>query len=134
LQHEIVSAFEANAPKRLAQQFIALPTVEFVEKIFEISGRRLLIPFQAKQPRDFGIVEFVHFFALLRDRIFPKFVQVVLQLPIRVKEPRTYRSFRNAQDFTDFCVGHPLNMEHGDNCSVIFRQFHHCLVQSSLQL
>src|SRR3954454_22067142 len=38
-------------------------------------------------------------FAPLRDRIFPKFVQVILQLTVRVKEPRTYRSFGDTQDF-----------------------------------
>jgi hypothetical protein len=57
-----------------------------------------------------------------------------LQLPVRVEEPGTYRSFRNVQDFTDLCVGHPLNMEHCHNGSVFIRQFHHGLVQSSLEL
>jgi hypothetical protein len=47
----------------------------------------LLIPLQSKQARDFVIVEFVHLFAPLRDRILSKFVQVILQLPVRVKEP-----------------------------------------------
>jgi len=55
-----VRAFQANPPKRLAQQFIALPAMEFVKEIFEITGGRLLIPLQSKQPRDFVVVEFVH--------------------------------------------------------------------------
>src|SRR6266550_2879611 len=40
----------------------------------------------------------------------------------------------NTQDFTNLRVGHPLNMEHGYHGSVFIRQFHHGLVQSSLQL
>jgi len=31
-------------------------------------------------------------------------------------------------------MGHPLDMEHGNHGSVFIRQFHHGLVQSSLQL
>jgi hypothetical protein len=56
-----VSAFQANAPKRLAKQFIALPAMKFVQEILKVSGRRLLVALQPKQPRDFAIVEFVHF-------------------------------------------------------------------------
>jgi hypothetical protein len=57
-----------------------------------------------------------------------------LQLPIRVKEPGTYRAFGNVQDFTDLGVGHPLDVKHGHDGSVFIRQFHHGLVQSSLEL
>src|ERR1043166_8824273 len=70
----------------------------------------------------------------LRDRILPKFVQIILQLSIRVKEPRTYRAFGDAQDFTDLSVRHSLNVEHGDHSSVFIRQLHHRLVQPFLQL
>jgi hypothetical protein len=58
-----VSAFPADPPKWLAEQFIALPAMKFVEEIFEITGRRLLVALQSKQPRDFIVVKFVHFSA-----------------------------------------------------------------------
>src|ERR1043166_5705534 len=67
------------------------------------------------------------------DRVLSKFVQIVLQLPVGVKESRSYRSLGNIQDFTDFCVGHPLNMEHGYHSSVFIRQLHHRLVQPFLE-
>ena len=41
---------------------------------------------------------------------------------------------RKRQDFTDLGMGHSLNMKHGDDGSVFIRQFHHGLVQSSLEL
>jgi hypothetical protein len=56
-----VSAFQTNSPKRLAKQFIALPAMKFVQEILKISSRRLLVALQPKEPRDFAIVEFVHF-------------------------------------------------------------------------
>jgi hypothetical protein len=56
-----VSTFQANAPKRLAKKFIALAPMKFVQEIFKIARWRLLVALQAKQPRDFAIVEFVHF-------------------------------------------------------------------------
>src|SRR5262249_532834 len=71
---------------------------------------------------------------LLRNGVFPKFVQIILKLAVRVKEPGTYRPFGNLQDLTDLGMGHPLNMEHGDHSSVFIRQLHHGLVQSSLEL
>jgi len=55
-----VSAFQANAPKRLAKQFIALSAMKFVQEIFKIARWRLLVSLQAKKPRDFTIVKFVH--------------------------------------------------------------------------
>jgi hypothetical protein len=73
-----VSAFETNAPQRLAEHFIALTAVKFVQEIFEITGRRLFVPLQSKQPRDFVVVELVHFQRGLGNRIFPKFVQIIL--------------------------------------------------------
>ena len=70
----------------------------------------------------------------LGNRVLPEFVQIILQLPVRVKEPGTYRTFGNTQDFADLGMGHPLNMKHRDHGSVFIRQFHHGLVQSSLEL
>jgi len=58
-----VSAFPADPPKWLAEQFIALSTMELVEEIFKIARRRLLVALQPKQPRDFIVVKFVHFSA-----------------------------------------------------------------------
>jgi hypothetical protein len=58
-----VSAFPADPPKRLAEQFIALPAMKLVEEIFEITRRRLLVALQPKQSRDFVVVKFVHFSA-----------------------------------------------------------------------
>jgi len=56
-----VGAFQANAPKRLAKQFIALPAMKFVQEIFKVAWWRLLVSLQPKKPRDFPIVKFVHF-------------------------------------------------------------------------
>jgi hypothetical protein len=60
LQHEGMDAFQADAPKRLAKQFIALPAMKFVHEILKVAGGRLLVSLQSKQPRDFPIVKFVH--------------------------------------------------------------------------
>jgi len=38
-----VSAFKANAPERLAKQFIALPAMKFVKEIFKVTRWRLLV-------------------------------------------------------------------------------------------
>jgi hypothetical protein len=43
-----VGAFQANAPKRLAKQFVALPEMKFVKEIFKIARRRLLVSLQPK--------------------------------------------------------------------------------------
>jgi hypothetical protein len=55
-----MSAFQANAPKRLAKQFIALSPMKFMKEIFKVTWRRLLVALQPKQPRDFAVVKFVH--------------------------------------------------------------------------
>jgi hypothetical protein len=55
-----VSAFQANPPKRLAEQFIALPAMKFMQEIIEVTRRRLLVAFQPEQFCNFGIVKFVH--------------------------------------------------------------------------
>src|ERR1044071_7808604 len=62
--------FETDAPQRLTKHFIALPAMKFMEKILEITGRRLFIPLQSKQPRDFVIVKLVHFSARIRRQDF----------------------------------------------------------------
>ena len=73
--------------------------MEFVEEAFERAGRRLLRSLQPKQPRDFVIVKLVHFFQPLRDRIFPKFVQVIFATAgSRKRASALYRSFGDAQD------------------------------------
>jgi len=58
-----VGAFQANAPKRLAKQLIALQAMKFVKEIFKVAWWRLLVSLQPKKPRDFLIVKFVHFSA-----------------------------------------------------------------------
>jgi hypothetical protein len=58
-----VSTLKADAPQRLTEHFIALPAVKFVQEILEIAGRRLFVPLQSKQPRDFVIVKLIHFFS-----------------------------------------------------------------------
>ena len=108
--------------------------MKLVQEIVEVTRRRLFVFFQPKQLPDFVVVKLIHFQRRLGNRIFPKLFQIILQLPIRVEEPRPYRAFRNTQDFTDLCVGHSLNMEHGNHSSVLIRQFHHRLVQPFLEL
>ena len=62
--------------------------MKLVQEIFEITGRRLLILFQAKQFADFVIVEVVPCGCeLLTNGVFAEFVQIILQLAIRVEEP-----------------------------------------------
>ena len=73
-----MSALKADAPQRLAEHFIALPAMKFMQEILEIDGWRLFVPLQSKQSRDFVIVKLVHFQRGLGNRIFPKFVQIIL--------------------------------------------------------
>jgi hypothetical protein len=73
-----VNALKTDAPQRLAKHFIALPSMKLMQKILEITGRRLFVPLQSKQPRDFVVVKLVHFQRGLGNRIFPKFVQIIL--------------------------------------------------------
>jgi hypothetical protein len=56
-----VSAFETDSPQRLAEHFIALPAMKFMQEILEVAGRRLFVPLQSKQPCNFVIVKLVHF-------------------------------------------------------------------------
>ena len=48
-QNEIARSFDAEAPERLAQKFVALAAMKFVKEVFEVSGRRLFVFFQPKQ-------------------------------------------------------------------------------------
>jgi len=41
---------ETDEPQRLAEHFIALPEMKFMQKILELAGRRLFVPLQSKQP------------------------------------------------------------------------------------
>ena len=43
---------EGDAPERLPQQFGALTTMKLVEKIVEVTRRRLLVSFQTEQRGD----------------------------------------------------------------------------------
>jgi hypothetical protein len=51
-----------------------------------------------------------------------------------VKESASYCSLGNSENFADFFVGHPLNVIHGNDGSMIFRQLLQGLVQSFLKL
>ncbi|PYL24691.1 MAG: hypothetical protein DMF37_07005 [Verrucomicrobia bacterium] len=55
-----MGALQADPPKRLSEQFVALPAMKFMQEIFEVTRRRLLVALQPKQPRDFVVVKFVH--------------------------------------------------------------------------
>ncbi len=65
-----MSALKADAPQRLAEHFIALPAMKFMQEILEIAGRRLFVPLQSKQSRDFVIVKLIHFSARIRKQDF----------------------------------------------------------------
>ena len=65
-----MSAFKEDAPQWLAEHFIALPAVKFMQEILEIAGRRLFVPLQSKQSRDFVIVKLIHFSARIRKQDF----------------------------------------------------------------
>ena len=76
-----------NAPDRLTEQFVTLAAMKFVEEIFEVTGRGLFKPFQPKQFSDFVFVEVIHARRVLTNGVFAEFVQIILQLAIRVEEP-----------------------------------------------
>ena len=77
-----------NAPNGLTQEFVSLAAMKFMEEIIEITRRRLLILFQAKQFADLVIVEVIHSgLRALTNGVFSEFVQIILQLAIRVEEP-----------------------------------------------
>jgi hypothetical protein len=65
-----MSAFKEDAPQWLAEHFITLPAVKFMQKILEIAGRRLFVPLQSKQSRDFVIVKLIHFSARIKKQDF----------------------------------------------------------------
>ena len=52
LEHEILGPLQGNAPERLPQKFVALPAMKLVQKIIEVTRRRLLMPFQTQQLAD----------------------------------------------------------------------------------
>jgi hypothetical protein len=58
-----VSAFETDAPQRLAKHFIALSAMKFMQEILKVARGWLFVPLQPKQSRDFVIVKLVHFFS-----------------------------------------------------------------------
>ena len=62
-----MSALKADSPQWLAEHFIALPAMKFMQEILEIAGRRLFVPLQSKQPCDFVVVKLVHFFVVTRQ-------------------------------------------------------------------
>ena len=65
-----MSAFKEDAPQWLAEHLIALPAVKFMQEILEIAGRRLFVPLQSKQSRDFVIVKLIHFSARIKKQDF----------------------------------------------------------------
>ena len=65
-----MSALKADAPQRLAEHFIALPAMKFMQEILEIAGWRLFVPLQSKQSRDFVIVKLIHFSARIKKQDF----------------------------------------------------------------
>jgi hypothetical protein len=56
-EHKIVRAVNADAPKGLATQFVALATAELMQEILKVIRRRSFVAFQPKQPCDFIIAE-----------------------------------------------------------------------------
>ena len=44
-----MGALQADAPERLPQQLVALPAMELVQEVFEITRWWLLVAFQPKQ-------------------------------------------------------------------------------------
>src|SRR5215210_7088072 len=52
LEHEIVRPLPGNPPERLAQQLRPLPAMELVQKIIEVTGRRLLMPLETQKLAD----------------------------------------------------------------------------------
>ena len=50
--------------------FIALSAMKFMQEILEIAGRRLFVPLQSKQLRDFVILKLFHFSARIRKQDF----------------------------------------------------------------
>lgn len=63
LKYEITRAIETDPPKRLAQKFVALTAMKFVEEIIKVAWRGLFESLQSKQFRDFVFVQFVHLLA-----------------------------------------------------------------------
>src|SRR5207237_6668567 len=92
--HEILRTTKRDFPEWLPEQFIALPPMKFVQEIFEITGRRLLVFFQPQQPANFVVVELVHLLLSLRHRVLAKLVQILFNLPILVEDHATYSSLR----------------------------------------
>ena len=122
-----MSALKADAPQRLAEHFIALPAMKFMQEILEIAGRRLFVPLQSKEC---GELFFGHDVSLG----LMEFGQKILQLAMCVKEPGTNRALGDAEDFRDLGVRHSLDVKHGDDGTVVVGQLLHGLVQPFLQL
>ena len=56
-----------------------------------------------------------------------------MQLSVGVKEAGPHRAFRDLEDLGDFGMGHSLDIEHGDDNSMVMRQLHHGRVQFFLK-
>ena len=46
-----------------------------------------------------------------------------MELAVRVEKTGSHGTFRNAKDAGDFGMGHPLNVEHGNDRPVFRRKF-----------
>jgi hypothetical protein len=57
LDRETMRALEADTPKRLTKQFVALTPTKLVQEILKIGRWRLFVAFQPKQPRDFIVTK-----------------------------------------------------------------------------
>ena len=62
-----------------------------------------------------------------------KLMKGVLQLTVRVKKTRPDGSFGDLEDFGNFSMRNSLNIEHGDDDSMVVRQPGHRCVQFFLQ-
>jgi hypothetical protein len=61
-----VRALEANTPRGLTKQFVALPPTELGQEIFIVTRWRLFVAFQPKQLCDVVVAEGIHFSASYR--------------------------------------------------------------------
>jgi hypothetical protein len=51
-EHGILRALQNDSPNWLTKKFVTLTTMKFVQEIFEVTRRRLLVTLQAQEARD----------------------------------------------------------------------------------
>ena len=76
LDRETLRALEADTPRRLTKQFVALTPTKLGQEILKIDRRRLFVAFQPKQPCDFIVTERVHF-STMRSQTDDCFLQLL---------------------------------------------------------